>query len=247
MEELLNNDWDTVLQNEFQQPYFQKIKSKYQESVKLVSDVNLQVFPKEEDIFRAFRLTSLNDLKVVVIGQDPYHSLCSRSNVAYANGLSFSIQEGCETIPKSLQNMFKELKSDCDIENKTGDLTKWAERGVLMLNTQLSVVQGNANSHKFWNKFTDNIIKYISENCENILFVIWGNNSLKKSELINKEKHHLFVSSHPSPLSAYKGLKHYTSFFGSKVFSRINDKLTELGKEPIEWSLSSSKGGTPCP
>lgn len=237
MEELLNNDWDVVLQNEFKQPYFQKIKEKYHESKELVSNVNLQVFPKEEDIFRAFRLTYLSNLKVVVIGQDSYASICSKTKVPYANGLSFSTKEGCETVPKSLQNIFKELKTDIGIENKTGDLTKWAEQGVLMLNTQLSVVQGKPNSHKFWNKLTDNIIKYISENNEDIIFVIWGNNSLKKSELINKDKHHLFISSHPSPLSAYKGLKGYGSFFGSKVFSGINEKLEKLGKESIEWSL----------
>ncbi len=245
----LTNDWGNLLKDEFKQQYFQDIIDKYETSVKFVDNVNLRVFPKKEDIFKAFQLTPFNDIKVVILGQDPFGSICRKSNIPYANGLAFSTQSGCTTVPKSLQNIFKELKTDKawqsqadasfggpDIENASNDLTKWAERGVLLLNTQLSVIEGNPNSHKFWNKFTDNVINLISEKKDNVIFIIWGNNSLKKSELIDKNKHHLLISSHPSPLSAYKSLKHYGSFFGSKVFSKTNDKLKEFGKEPINWN-----------
>ena len=233
----IGNDWDNFLSNEFKKKYFINIKNKYYESKKKSNYLNLRIFPKEEYIFHAFKLTSINNIKIVIIGQDSYHSICTKTKIPYANGLAFSTQYGCSSIPKSLYNIFKELENDLNIQNKSNDLTKWAEQGVLLLNTQLTVVEKNPNSHKFWNEFTDNVINYISNNCENIIFVIWGRNSLKKTKFIDKNKHFLFISSHPSPLSAYKKLSQYDSFFGSKIFSKINNKLLELRKQPINWSI----------
>lgn len=237
MEKKINNDWNDILQNEFKQPYFENIKKNYYLSKELAKQVNLRIFPKEEDIYRTFELTPLNKLKIVILSQDPYASICSKTKIPYANGLAFSTQKECKTIPKSLQNIFSELKNDLNIYNTSTDLTYWAKQGILLLNTQLTVIEKNPNSHDFWNKFTDNIIKFISENCENIIFVIWGNNSLKKTKFIDSKKHHIFISSHPSPLSVNKSLKNYNSFFGSKIFSKINNKLKELNKTLIDWNL----------
>lgn len=237
MDAKIDNDWNFFLENEFKKEYFVNIKDKYYESKKKVNNINLRIFPKEEDIFRAFKLTSIKNIKIVIIGQDSYHSICPKTKIPYANGLAFSTQNGCLSIPKSLYNIFKELKNDLNIENKSNDLTKWAEQGVFLLNTQLSVVEKNPNSHKFWNTFTDNVINYISNNCKNIIFIIWGANSLKKCQFIDKNKHFLFISSHPSPLSAYKKLDKYDSFLGSKIFSKINNKLLELKKEQINWKI----------
>ena len=210
------------LNTEKQKDYFKKIIHKYEDSL----SHNI-VFPHKKDIFKSFEITNI---KVVIIGQDPYYSKCKKTNIPYANGLAFSVNSQCN-IPSSLKNIFKEL----DYNRTNGDLTDWTNQGVFLLNTQLSVIQGKPNSHKFWNKFTDNVIKYISDNYNDIIFVLWGGNSLKKKKLIDDNKHHLFITSHPSPLSYKKTLKNYPMFYGYNIFNKINDKLTQLNKNIINW------------
>jgi uracil-DNA glycosylase len=233
----IGNNWDNILEEEFKKDYFQNIIKKYDESCELVEGVGLHVFPKKEEVFNAFKLTAFNKIKVCIVGQDPYPGLCRKTKIPYANGLAFSVNKGC-SIPASLKNIFKELKNDLNIENgEHGDLTQWAKQGIFLLNTQLSVVQGNANSHSFWKPFTDFVIKYISDNSENVIFVCWGRNALKKMKLVDEGKHIILASSHPSPLGAYRQMGNYHSFNGSKIFSKINNKLKELGKDEINWKL----------
>jgi uracil-DNA glycosylase len=233
----IGNDWDDILKDEFEKVYFQNIIDKYDESCELVEQVNIKVFPKREEVFNAFKLTSFKNIKVCIVGQDPYPGLCRKTKIPYANGLAFSVNKGC-TIPASLKNIFKEIKNDLDIDNtEHGDLTEWARQGVFLLNTKLSVVQGSPNSHPFWKGFTDFIIKYISDNTEDVIFVCLGRNALKKMKLVDEKKHHIFASSHPSPLGAYRTMGDYHSFNGSKIFSKINNKLKELGKDEINWKL----------
>ena len=233
----IGNNWDDILEDEFEKIYFQNIINRYNESYELVQQVNLNVFPKREEVLNAFKLTAFNKIKVCIVSQDPYPGICKKTKIPYANGLAFSVNRGC-SIPASLKNIFKELKNDLDIENgEHGDLSEWAKQGVFLLNTKLSVVQGSPNSHPFWKPFTDFVIKYISDNTEDIVFVCWGRNALKKMDLVDKEKHHIFASSHPSPLGAYRTMGDYHSFNGSRIFSKINNKLKELGKEEINWRL----------
>lgn len=234
----IGNDWDDILEDEFEKIYFQNIINKYNESCELVEQVNLNVFPKrKEEVLNAFKLTAFNKIKVCIVGMDPYPGLCRKKKIPFANGLAFSVNKGC-SIPASLKNIFKELKNDLDIENgEHGDLSEWAKQGVFLLNAQLSVVQGSSDSHKFWKPFTDFVIKYISENTEDVIFICWGRKAFKKMDLVDKEKHHIFASSHPSPLGAYRTMGDYHSFNGSKIFSKINNKLKELGKDEINWKL----------
>ena len=209
-----NNDWHYVLSEELNKEYFknllEKIELKYSSKI---------VFPKKENIFNAFKLTSFKDVRVVMIGQDPYHG------ENQAHGLAFSVKN--DRLPPSLKNIFKELKSDLKIEKNSGDLTSWSKQGVLLLNTILTVEKGRPLSHKNigWEIFTDNVIKTISLEKKGIIFVLWGNNAIEKEYLIDKNKHYVIKSSHPSPFSANKG------FFGSKPFSKINNILDQ----PIEW------------
>ena len=233
----IGNEWDDILKDEFEKVYFQNIIDKYNESCELVEQVNIKVFPKREEVFNAFKLTSFKDIKVCIVGQDPYPGLCRKTKIAYANGLAFSVNRGC-SIPASLKNIFKELKNDLDIENgEHGDLTQWAEKGVFLLNTKLSVVQGSPNSHQFWKEFTDFVIKYISDNSEKVIFVCWGRSALKKMKLVDEKKHIILASSHPSPLGAYRTMGNYHSFNGSKIFSKINESLKKIGKDEIDWKL----------
>ncbi len=251
----IENDWNAMLKYEFKKKYFKNIIEQYNDSAKLADTVNLKIFPHQENIFNAFNLTPFNKLKVCIIGQDPYHSVCKKTGIPYANGLAFSVNKGC-SIPRSLNNIFKELSNDLNIKNgqygdkeveetepKTfdvepnGDLSYWAEQGVFLINTQLSVIENNSNSHLFWKRFTDIVIKYISDNLQNVIFVCWGRNALQKMDLVDSNKHIIFASSHPSPLGAYRTMSKYSSFIGSKIFSRINNKLKELELEPIDWKL----------
>ena len=194
-----------------------KIKKEYNEKV---------IYPEIDKIFNAFNLTPFECVKVVIIGQDPYHG------EKEANGLAFSINEGVKIAP-SLRNIFKELKNDLQIERKSTDLTNWAKQGVLLLNSILSVEKDKAFSHKFfgWQKLTDYIIKYISDNKENVIFILWGKESQQKEVLIDENKHFIIKSNHPSPLSASRG------FFGSKPFSKVNDYLKKNNQSVIDWSL----------
>ncbi len=188
---------------------------------------NNTVFPPEEDMFRAFYLTHFEDVKVVIIGQDPYHG------AGQANGLAFSVHRGIK-IPPSLKNIFKELCADIGCKHPGhGDLTSWAVQGVLMINSVLTVEEGQAGSHRKmgWQKFTDEAISQLSQKRDNILFLLWGNYAMEKAHLIDQQKHHIMTAMHPSPLSAYRG------FFGCAHFSKVNEILKSQKKKVITWQL----------
>lgn len=218
-----NNDWDGVLAPLFESENYKNIrnflKTEYSEQV---------VYPNMYDIFNCFKITSFSDVKAVILGQDPYHGY------GQAHGLCFSVQEGV-TPPPSLKNIFKELKSDLNINAplNSGNLTKWAKSGVLLLNTVLTVREGKPNSHKDcgWQQFTDGVISLLNERESPIVFILWGGNARSKKKLINQNKHFIIESAHPSPLSAYNG------FFGSKPFSKTNEILKSINIEPIDWNL----------
>lgn len=218
----IGNDWDAVLEGEFEKPYYlelrQFLKSEYETQV---------IYPDMYNIFNALKYTSYKDTKVLILGQDPYHG------ENQAHGLAFSVKPGVR-IPPSLLNMYKELHTDlgCFIPNN-GYLVSWAEQGVLLLNTALTVRAHQANSHKGkgWEVFTDNIIKLLNLRADPVIFVLWGNNARNKKKLIDTNKHYIIESAHPSPLSASRG------FFGSKPFSKTNDILIKLGKTPINWQI----------
>ncbi len=214
--------WKPFFEIETQKEYFMKliqdVENEYNTSV---------CFPPKELIFHAFEKCKLDDLKVVIIGQDPYHG------EGEANGLCFSVNDGVK-IPPSLKNIFAEINSDFDsiFLPTNGNLDRWAAQGVLLLNAGLTVRKDEANSHKYlkWNLFTDNVISYISENYENIVFMLWGSFAHKKGLKINREKHLVLESGHPSPLSANRGF-----WFGNKHFSQTNDYLKSIGKTQIDW------------
>jgi len=213
--------WKQVLSEEFEKPYFESlvafVKSEY---------ANTRCYPPKAQIFAAFNHTPFNEVKVVIIGQDPYHG------DGQANGLCFSVADGVAQ-PPSLQNIFKELKSDVDKEiPNTGNLTSWADQGVLLLNATLTVRAHQAGSHqgKGWEVFTDRVIEKISEEREDIVFLLWGGFAKKKGKKINTEKHLILTSGHPSPLSANRGY-----WFGNNHFSKTNAFLKEKGKKPITW------------
>ena len=225
-----DNDWKDFFIKEMGEDYFKDIETKFKESSK-----KTLIHPRKKQIFRAFHLTPLSKIKVIILGQDPYPGQCKKTKKPFANGLAFSVNKSC-SIPMSLRNMYKELDRVGIKPPKTGELEPWAKQGVFLINTQLSVEQGNANSHKFWNKFTDNVIKYISSLNKNLVFVLMGGNALKKYKLIKKNKNtKLVITSHPSPLSHKRTLKSYPSFTGSDIFLNINKKLKELGQESINW------------
>ena len=183
------------------------------------------VYPPRADIYSAFQLLPFQDVKVVILGQDPYHG------PRQSHGLAFSVNEGVK-IPPSLRNIYKELESDLHITRSSGSLIDWAKQGVLLLNTTLTVDAGNAGSHKNlgWVPFTDAIIEKVSEHHEHVVFILWGKPAQSKTRLIDQDKHLIIKSVHPSPLSAYRG------FFGSRPFSKANEYLTAHGKSPIDWS-----------
>lgn len=223
MEILLNKDWQLFLKEEMAAPVFKEIIV-FLENELCMGKV---IFPENNNLFAAFNLCTFDNLKVVILGQDPYHKN------GQANGLAFSVPKGSK-LPPSLRNIFKELKNDLDIENTTnGDLASWAKQGILLLNTALTVGEGKANSHKRigWQKFTDAIIEKISKRKEGIIFVLWGNEAIKKEDLLDKEKHFVLTSAHPSPLSAYNG------FWDSKPFSKINAILKQQNKLEIIWEI----------
>ncbi|WP_198305972.1 uracil-DNA glycosylase [Arcobacter vandammei] len=215
------NSWEEVINQEKQKDYYKNLKEqidkKYETTI---------VFPAKENIFKAFSLTKLENLKVVILGQDPYHGF------GQAQGLAFSTPANIKN-PPSMQNILKEINEDLQKPSLclNGDLTPWATQGVLLLNSVLTVEEAKAASHQNlgWEVFTDNIIKYISQNKKDIVFLLWGSPAIKKSSLIDKQNHHILTAVHPSPLSAYRG------FFGCKHFSKTNDILKSLNKEPIIW------------
>lgn len=221
--EIFHNDWQEVVGEEFDKPYYRKLREFLKEQY-----ANETVYPVKENIWTAFEHTAFKDVKVVILGQDPYHG------PNQAHGLSFSVLPGVP-LPPSLRNMMKELKEDigCDMP-KDGTLTKWADQGVMMLNTVLTVRKGEANSHrnKGWETFTDAVIQKLSEREEPVIFVLWGKPAQQKKRLIDLERHSVIEAPHPSPLSASRG------FFGSKPYSKVNSLLQARGEQPIDFCLA---------
>tara|TARA_B100001250_G_scaffold83417_1_gene68818 strand:+ start:17063 stop:17764 length:702 start_codon:yes stop_codon:yes gene_type:complete len=221
---LIHNDWDTILEHEFQKKSFKKLMN----TINNERD-NHTIFPSQANVFRALKASSFSKTKVVIIGQDPYHS------VGQADGLAFSVPNGQKT-PPSLCNILKELQSDLQIPiTRSGNLDGWANQGVLLLNTILTVREKEAGSHQQlgWEKFTNSVIAKLSAEKNGLIFLLWGVFAQKKSNLINLEKHHILKTTHPSPLSAYRG------FLGCKHFSKTNNILIENNKTPINWKLCS--------
>ncbi|WP_315080286.1 uracil-DNA glycosylase [uncultured Clostridium sp.] len=224
MNNILKNDWNNYIGNEFEKDYYLKLRKNLAQEYKTKT-----IYPDMHNIFNALHYTAFDDVKVVILGQDPYHG------PNQAHGLSFSVNPGVR-IPPSLLNIYKELKDDigCYIPNN-GYLKKWADQGVLLLNTVLTVRAGEANSHKNigWQIFTDNIIKVLNTREKPIVFILWGNNAIRKEELITNPKHHIIKSVHPSPLSASRG------FFGSKPFSKTNEFLKNDNETSIDWQIEN--------
>ena len=219
----LNKEWTSFLDTQINSNDF-LIFSKYIQELYNKKTI----FPRYENIFRAFNLLAPSNVKVVIIGQDPYHGLNQ------ANGLAFSVCDACK-IPPSLHNIFKELVDDVGcVYPENGNLSKWAEQGVLLINTILTVEEAKANSHKGigWENFTDSIIEKLSSSYSNLIFVLWGGQAQKKSVLIDETKHLVIKSPHPSPLSSYRG------FFGSRPFSKINNYLDSYNIKKIDWRLN---------
>lgn len=216
---MFHNSWDEVLYNEMQKSYFKYIKE-YVKEQRLIKTI----YPPAEDLFNAFKLTDFKDIKVVILGQDPYHG------EKEAMGLSFSVRRGVRT-PPSLRNIFKELYTDLGIKREDTDLSDWAKQGVFLLNTVLTVEKDKANSHKDigWEIFTDYVIKQINDRLNNVVFILWGRQARDKKRLITNSNHYIIESAHPSPLSAYNG------FFGSKPFSKTNAYLKKHKKKEIKF------------
>ncbi len=221
----ITNDWLNEIQEEFSKPYYKElykfVKTEYESQ---------KVFPPSEDIFNAFHFTPLSEVKVLLLGQDPYH------NERQAHGLSFSVLPEQKDIPPSLQNIYKELQEDCGcyIPNN-GYLKKWADQGVLLLNTVLTVRahQANSHQHKGWEKFTDAIIEAVNKQDRPIVYMLWGKPAQSKIKMLDNPKHLILKAPHPSPLSAFRG------FFGCKHFSQANTFLEEHGVEPIDWQIEN--------
>lgn len=213
--------WNDFFKEEEQKDYYKNL-------IKQVDEAYLKttVFPVKEKIFNAFDLTPISNLKVVLLGQDPYHGF------GQAQGLAFSTPKEIKN-PPSMKNIIKEIEDDLQRESfcNDGDLTPWAKDGVLLINAILTVEEAKAKSHHKmgWEIFTDNLIKFISLNCKDIVFILWGGSAIKKEKIIDKSKHHILSGVHPSPLSSYRG------FFGCKHFSKTNEILNSLGKKEINW------------
>lgn len=215
----IGNSWDEILKDEFKSDYYLTLREFLKKEY-----FSATVYPPMGDIFNALKLTPYEDVKVVILGQDPYHGK------GQAMGLCFSVPKDIDA-PPSLVNIFKEMESDLHVKNTSPDLTSWAKQGVLLLNTSLTVRAGQPNSHKGrgWEILTDKIIEKISEKTTPVVFILWGTNARSKKSLIKGDAHLIIESAHPSPLSAYNG------FFGSKPFSRTNDFLVKAGLEPVDW------------
>lgn len=215
----VNNNWDIILKDEYEKEYFKNLLNYINEEYN-----NKTVYPLKENIFKALEYTDYNDIKVVILGQDPYHG------EGEAQGLSFSIPNDIKITP-SLRNIFKELKNDLNIERTNTDLTDWAKQGILLLNAILTVCKDTPLSHKDkgWETFTDEIIKKINEREDPVIFILWGNYARSKKKLITNKNHYIIESAHPSPLSASRG------FFDSKPFSKTNNILNSINKESIRW------------
>lgn len=219
----LHPSWQAVIGHTFEQPYMQELRA----FLTAQKATGKTIYPPGAQIFNAFNHTAFDKVRVVIIGQDPYHG------PGQAHGLCFSVPEGIKP-PPSLVNIYKELHSDLGVTiPDSGDLTAWADQGVLLLNATLTVQAANAGSHqnKGWETFTDTVIQTLNDQCEDIAFVLWGSYAQKKGAIIDTSKHYVIKSPHPSPLSAHRG------FFGSKPFSKINAYLEQQGQEPIHWKI----------
>ena len=218
----IGNNWDLILKEEFDKDYFNKLKNFVEDEYSKHT-----CFPQKDEIFNALKLTPPEKVKVVILGQDPY------INEGQAHGLAFSVKEKWAKFPPSLKNVYKEIGDDLGVPaiGCNRNLTSWAEQGVLLLNTSLTVRAGESNSHsgKGWEIFTDAIIEYLGKNREHIVYLLWGNNAISKKHLINYDKNLVLTAAHPSPLSASRG------FFGCKHFSKTNNYLRENGLEEIKW------------
>ena len=215
---MIGNDWDNILKDIYNEEYFKELMLKVNDEYS-----NKIIYPPKNEVFNAFKLTPFTSVKVVIVGQDPYHG------EGEAHGLSFSVRDGIK-LPPSLKNIYKELNDDLGVPIKTsGDLSSWARQGVLMLNSSLTVEKDNANSHSKigWQQFTDDIIKLIDNKKKDVVFILWGNYARSKKELI--KNNYIIESAHPSPFSAYNG------FFGSKPFSKCNNYLKSKGLKEIDW------------
>lgn len=225
--QLVTNDWWPLIEEECKQPYYLELQ-------KFITQEYTQqvVHPNKDEIFHALQATPYEKVKVVILGQDPYHG------PEQAHGLSFSVKPDVR-IPPSLRNILKELQSDlgCEIPDN-GYLGEWAEQGILLLNTVLTVREGEAHSHrgKGWEIFTNQVIRLLNEREKSVVFILWGKPAQTKISLIDKDRHQVITSVHPSPLSASRG------FFGSKPFSKANELLIEMGESPIDWQISNRKG-----
>lgn len=221
MDVKIEQSWKDVLSGEFEKEYFRKLTDFVRDEYKS----GKTIYPKPQNIFNAFNLCPLSDVKVVIIGQDPYHE------PGQAHGLCFSVENGVD-LPPSLVNIYKEIESDIGHKSKTnGDLSDWARQGVLLLNSTLTVQAHLAASHsgKGWETFTDAVIRAVSENRKNVVYLLWGSFAQKKAEFVNSEQNLILKSAHPSPLSAYRG------FFGNHHFSKTNEYLIANDKTPIDW------------
>ncbi|ONI38469.1 uracil-DNA glycosylase [Candidatus Epulonipiscium fishelsonii] len=217
-----NNSWDEILKDEFEKPYYKKLRQFLKEEY-----ATQVIYPKPEDIFTAFKVTPYEDVKVVIIGQDPYHGN------AQAHGMSFSVQPGIK-VPPSLLNIYKEIHSSLGYDiPKTGYLLPWAKQGVFLLNTVLTVRASQPNSHKQkgWEIFTDDVISYLNNREKPIIFLLWGAHAQSKKALITNPQHYVLVAPHPSPYSADRG------FFGCNHFKQVNEILESLGETPIDWQI----------
>ena len=220
---LRDKQWQVVLSEEFTKPYMQELEGFLEQA-----SSSREVLPPQPHWFEALNHTPLDKVKVVILGQDPYPTK------GHAHGLCFSVQPEVKPLPKSLVNIYKELREDCGIDNfHTGFLLPWAEQGVLLLNAVLTVEEGSTNAHKGrgWEQFTDAVIDAVNRHATGVVFLLWGAQAQKKGVQIDRSKHLVLSSPHPSPLSAYRG------FWGSKPFSKINTYLIEQKKEPIHWQL----------
>lgn len=219
----INNSWDELLKDDFNSEHYQKLRQFLKKEY-----FTKTIYPPMDDIFNALKFTDFNDVKAVILGQDPYHG------EGQAHGLCFSVKKGIKP-PPSLINIYKEQKQDLGIDQPldNGDLTKWTKQGVLLLNTVLTVRKASPNSHKGmgWEEITDKVIKLLNDREKPVVFILWGANARAKKKLITNPNHLIIESAHPSPLSAYNG------FFGSKPFSRTNEFLIKTGQSPIDWQL----------
>lgn len=219
---IIGNDWDDILEKEFDKEYYQKLRIFLNQEYQ-----NYTIYPKAKDLYNALRFTPYQDVKVVILGQDPYHE------PDQAFGLAFAVKKEVK-LPPSLKNIYKEMENDLGIKTPNhGDLTSLAKQGVLLLNTVLTVREHQANSHanKGWEILTDEIIKKLNEKNTSVVFILWGNNARSKKKFIDQKKHLIIESAHPSPLSAHNG------FFGSKPFSRANNFLIKSGMTPIDFNI----------